>query len=573
MQDNNPREAARKCLLKELCEWKKKPRCSVTLLKENVCEDGRLLLKISMGPEKVFSLYCPYNYPADDGNFFVETESVNHLWCNSLNEFILDASERLTLSAVLDKAFSLDLSTVDSPCVSSDSEEENEEFMVLDNDDEYDVWEKMLWDKMKAWRIKEAAVRGSIKPQDKLSFCREATKKLESDQIFSKSAASGILTNDLVNIIRSSKETGINVEPVDDNIYEWCVRFSNFSPECQLHKDLEKLNELHNWNHIELHLRFSMDLYPFDPPVPHALRPRPEGSVRCIVACMDILKLSSWNPTRGMMSVLLEIKQYLASYATLKIETCLRQSSLLSIENILLQLAFVSEIPPRCPDGQLPSTQAQIPASSAASVSFPPSAQAPSSKISKVEEIMVTGIMSQSTNAYKLLGLMKKSNKKQGHAFPNGTGYSNHSHRGWDINSYLAAKQEKDKKLECVLELVLVNLREYLKSVDENANPTNVNQIVPMPTESRLMWDPMNDLYEALKASTLIPFLEDKLRVDSFIEVNQHKIVYRSIVDILTEIVSRPWLVTLLAKEQGQESCVSDLLCIFKDKAQVILNV
>ena len=59
--------------------------------------------------QKSFTLHCPLKYPDydDEDNFFVETESGIQLWCNALNEFLLDSDRKLTLSAILNKGLSL----------------------------------------------------------------------------------------------------------------------------------------------------------------------------------------------------------------------------------------------------------------------------------------------------------------------------------------------------------------------------------------------------------------------------------------------------------------------------------
>ena len=55
--------------------------------------------------------------------------------------------------------------------------------------------------------------------------------------------------------------------------------------------------------------------------------------------------------------------------------------------------------------------------------------------------------------------------------FPDGTGYSTFSDKGWDINAHIAVEKEKDKKIEAVLQKILVDLREYLRYFDELVKP------------------------------------------------------------------------------------------------------
>ena len=60
----------------------------------------------------------------------------------------------------------------------------------------------------------------------------------------------------------------------------------------------------HDFRHlledIELQLDFSMDLYPFFPPIVEVIRPRLQGSMMLRVTTMEILKLTYWDPARDM---------------------------------------------------------------------------------------------------------------------------------------------------------------------------------------------------------------------------------------------------------------------------------
>ena len=53
--------------------------------------------------EQKFTLHCPSHYPnyGTDDNFFVEADSGLQLWCNALNEYLLDSVGQLSLSNIL----------------------------------------------------------------------------------------------------------------------------------------------------------------------------------------------------------------------------------------------------------------------------------------------------------------------------------------------------------------------------------------------------------------------------------------------------------------------------------------
>lgn len=69
-------------------------------------------------------------------------------------------------------------------------------------------------------------------------------------------------------------QPGISVKCVDDNVFVWQVRLSEFPPDSQMHKDLTQLQSIYNYSFVELEIRFMMDLYPFFPPSVRLVRPR-----------------------------------------------------------------------------------------------------------------------------------------------------------------------------------------------------------------------------------------------------------------------------------------------------------
>ena len=79
-------------------------------------------------------------------------------------------------------------------------------------------------------------------------------------------------------------------------------------PFSSLDKDFVELKNKFGYDYIELQLDFSMDLYPFFPPLVKVIRPRLQGSMMLRVTTMEILKLSYWNPARDMKSVLVRFR-------------------------------------------------------------------------------------------------------------------------------------------------------------------------------------------------------------------------------------------------------------------------
>lgn len=171
--------------------------------------------------------------------------------------------------------------------------------------------------------------------------------------MFTSAAASGILTNDLVSIMDSAHMTGIMADTVDDNIFQWNVKINVFNENSNLDSDFRELEKKFGYDYIELQLDFSMDLYPFFPPLVKVIRPRLQGSMMLRVTTMEILKLSYWNPARNMKSVLVDIKMFLQTWARLDLTSERNDRSryvdgaYIDIEHHLLRLALVSEMVPR----------------------------------------------------------------------------------------------------------------------------------------------------------------------------------------------------------------------------------
>ncbi|KAK7866626.1 hypothetical protein R5R35_011533 [Gryllus longicercus] len=587
---DDSRNSTQTKLLKEYEEWAKLNSSLLTLSSDGVCDDGRIYLKFTMGRNKTFTLFCPALYPNHEDNvFFVEATPSLQLWCNTINEFILDSDSLLSLETILYKAAALYYKNVPkSPCnSSSDSEVEGEEDMMLGEESD-EEWEYTISQKKKQWRLKEALVR-AVTNQPKISDMFEGSVKDHPKQVFSNSGASGILTNDLVALMKSAKQTGIKVEAVEDNIYRWYVFLSSFNRDGKLQEDLHQLLQKYGYNYIQLQLDFTMDLYPFYPPIIKVVRPRLQGSMMLRVA--SLVKLSTWNPARDMKSVLVEIKEYLGTWARLDVKSerndlkRFPHGSYLDIENHLLWLASVSEIAPR------------------ACLRYP--------------DIARDFTFSPVNN--------EKSKKPSKNIFPAGTGFSSDIHTGWDVNAFLAAQREKDKQVECVLQNILQELKtgcsamtngktgwcnkawgidgtyssfsvpscSSAKASDSTSNDscrvsTTSNHVTnnEKKSEEKMVVNDegdctsaqnginstdLEDLFSVLEASTLVPFLVKKLQVDSFLEICQHTSVYQRVVDIIKEIARYPELVPLLWNLPEQKHSIYSLVHRLEDQAKVVL--
>ena len=419
-------------------------------------DGGKTSIFFEIGGSQHFTLHCPLlypEYPTDEENFFVEaSESGLQLWCNALNEYILDyTGGRPSLSTILNKGVGLyssaDQAAAEPPrsCAdgepvpscsgarsktaasaaagsASDCSMDSDNFVDaeenlsgneddMDDDDAFDdddaqaddeqlenildddlSWELEIARRKKRWRKKEEELRlerqqqaqASRKPKDSPSskstpekatgaggggaesdkslqqlYHDPRTKHRRPKQVFTSAAASGILTNDLVSIMSTSQVTGIDADTIDDNIFQWNVKLKDFdrvptdSDSGNLVADFKELQSKFGYDYIELQLDFSMDLYPFFPPLVKVIRPRLQGSMMLRVTTMEILKLSYWNPAKSMRAVLDDIKTFLQTFARLDLaserndRSRYAEGAYIDIEHHLLRLALVSEMVPR----------------------------------------------------------------------------------------------------------------------------------------------------------------------------------------------------------------------------------
>jgi len=352
----------------------------ITLDKFETDDDGSKSLHFIIDTNQTFVLRCPQNYPHyEEDNFFVEAPSSLQLWCNALNEFLLDSADNLKLGAILSKGCSLYSSKDKSVEIMDCDENSDDEDLDHDEDDDDDElddnapedyhlddlldqdlnWELEIARRKKRWKLKEDELRdesgkkkirtldSTLHPDSNLK-----TSSRQPKQIFTSAGASGILINDLVNIMETVKETHIVADSVDDNIFLWNVKMSNFEIE-PLSGECQRLESDYGYDYIELQMEFSMDLYPFFPPLVKVIRPRLQGSMMLRVTTMEILKLTYWDPARDMKSVLMDIKQFLAQRARLDLNSERNDrerypdGAYIDIEHHLLRLALVSEVTPR----------------------------------------------------------------------------------------------------------------------------------------------------------------------------------------------------------------------------------
>jgi len=610
-------------LMLEFNEWSGGEKKMISLEQVERDGEGKASLHFKIDTNQNFTLHCPTSYPDyHDDNFFVEAPCSLQLWCNALNEFLLDSSCQLSLGTILSKGTSL-YSSKDRERRESemeegtgDSEDEGEEIQEdeqLDDMLDQDLnWELEVARRKKRWKAKEEQLRsgGREEAQGSLGavYHDPSMKNRQPKQVFTSAAASGILTNDLVNIMESSKETYILADTVGDNIFQWNVKISEFR-DTALDQDFSNLLEDFDYDYIELQLDFSMDLYPFFPPLVKVIRPRLQGSMMLRVTTMEILKLTYWDPARDMKSVLLDIKTFLSTWARLDLSSERNDrarypdGAYIDIEHHLLRLALVSEVTPRANKKYC-------------AVAPPPACLPPSAVVSvgdKEDKEVVVVVSSKEEKKGKgwianpanwLKGDRKKKEQEVVKSQAKGTGYSSYQHKGWDVKAYMAAQREKDKQIQLVLEKICSELKRLhsITTVQGRNLPdllvgatTSGSALPPVEVVEREDGgaggrigvrrkrkhspeggsgpvDPLSDLYAVLEGSALVPFLESKLQANSFLEIGRHSQVYRVIIGIIREMSGQSCLVSLLGNLPDQKSSLHSLLQGMEGQARIMVD-
>jgi len=585
--------------------------------------DGKASMHFKIDSNQNFTLHCPTSYPDyHDDNFFVEAPCSLQLWCNALNEFLLDSSCQLSLGTILSKGSSL-YSSKDRERKESEMEEgtgeSDDDGEDIQDDEQLDDmldqdlnWELEVARRKKRWKAKEEQLRsgGKEDAQGSLGAVYHDTsmKNRQPKQVFTSAAASGILTNDLVSIMESSKETNILADTVGDNIFQWNVKISEFS-DTALDQDFKHLQEDFDYDYIELQLDFSMDLYPFFPPLVKVIRPRLQGSMMLRVTTMEILKLTYWDPARDMKSVLLDIKSFLSTWARLDLSSDRNDRSrypdgaYIDIEHHLLRLALVSEVTPRANKKYCAASPppALLPPSAVISVGDKEEKEGAGGGSSK-EEKKGKGWMPNPANWLKGEKL-KKKDQEVVKSQAKGTGYSSYQHKGWDVKAYMAAQKEKDKQIQLVLEKICSELKRLhsITTVQGRNLPdllvgatTSGSALPPVEVIEREdvisgrigvrrkrkhspeggigPVDPLSDLYAVLEGSALVPFLESKLQANSFLEIGRHSQVYRVIIGIIREMAGQSCLVSLLGNLTDQKTSLHSLLQGMEGQARIMVD-
>jgi baculoviral IAP repeat-containing protein 6 len=378
----------------------------------------------------------------------------------------------------------------------------------------------------------------------------QKAKSTQSRQIFTTEASGNVLISDLLTLKRAEAKLGYTVDTVDDNIHHWRVRMEKFDSSSPLAEDLFALRSRCGYSYVELELNFAMDLYPFFPPLVRLVRPKFHGFLMGRIASMETLQLSHWDGVRDMGSVLGDIRVGLEQWARLDVTNPLNDIALhpagsyTELEHLLMRLGLVTEAKPRAAGLHVTAPNLRPEACGDADV--------PPEKKRLKGETLVPDSDEQGQH-YRA-----RPTKLRAAGWAKGTGYGHGAQRNWDVKSYLAAQQERDR---LVVE-ILVKIKHILSTAPSHdasegsctaemkgkgkgkykcKQGTGKEDVAVKKQRGKgknlhwdaLKWEVVMQSYRPLEESCLVPFLQQHLGNDSLLDAERHKLLFRTTLELV----------------------------------------
>jgi baculoviral IAP repeat-containing protein 6 len=380
-------------------------------------------------------------------------------------------------------------------------QEEGEEQQVQ-QDSEWEQWHSLK----KKWLRKEEELRKEG------TFIND--KKVEN--IFSVKASSQAVMNTLIDLMKNGQKEGLQVAAVNENMFVWNIKMTQFPAESQLYKDLMRMNSKYNFNEVELEMKIPMDIYPFFPPSVRLVRPRLKNFMIGRIVCMSELDVKNWSAIRTLNDILGSIRRLLSEYGEVDDENEVNNpaNSLPPYTNLefqLLRLAMLTGIQPRVVKTLPDKQQEQFKQHNS------------TKKSSEKKENSATSPSSTTSSGDTL------RNSETGTVWKKGTGYGTGSgtQEEWDPTVIIAAQRKKDNEIQEILEEVLAELK---------------TQTIA------------KGLAAVLDQSSLIPFLAHYMANDSLTDQEAHLELYHTIYEIAIHMAKHSAIVPLFGPLVGEKT-------------------
>ncbi|AKI80254.1 ubiquitin-conjugating enzyme E2 [Acanthamoeba polyphaga mimivirus] len=139
-----------------------------------------------------------------------------------------------------------------------------------------------------------------------------STMKLKN---FKNNNAVNLMINDFTKLYNDGVKNGYKIEPINDDIYNLNIMLSsNFlNKDSVLYQDMINLKV----DNIKINIKINHKMYPFYPPQVSLISPNIENNVASIIATIDYLFTSKWNPMISIVNIVDDIRNILNKYGAL----------------------------------------------------------------------------------------------------------------------------------------------------------------------------------------------------------------------------------------------------------------
>ncbi|XP_033101495.1 uncharacterized protein LOC117104721 [Anneissia japonica] len=524
----------------------KDPTETIIMIDSTEDKSGCVCLNLLLAGQHEFQLFCPKGYPGYNAlsRFIVDAGQDKSNWEKSLNQFLKDCKRKLFLTDVLDKALSLHKIT---PCRLTKLEQRDWIGEATDSKDWIGDATEM---EQRDW-IEEATEIDDDEDEMNPTDDQDLTM-LDDDSYFT--------TDWELQVTKLRKNWAMKEIEIREAMKKQ-VSSLNASPSHSLNVSLPSSSRSTPHSSPSAGIQFLFGLLT---PLPIGIRcdHGPRDSMMQRVSNLDILKLSYWNPTKDMKTVLTEIREYLEKWARVDVESprndpkvyC--QGSYTDIEHDLLKLALETQTKAKKADDEKSLEESLRERETLVKLL--------QSEISRqANEINYLRSRHQGSRRGKSFCSSDRPGERGNEYWQKGIGYGHNNRPGWDIQAFIAAQKEKDKQIVAVLNEIVVQLRNIcsIQLLSESSEGQDKTQTVSL-----------TDLYAIIEGSALLTFMEASLKDVSFLEICRHTSLYKVILDIIKEIALRPKLVGLLSNLPNQDRSISQHLSVLESSASGVLQ-
>ena len=445
---------------KELNKWSE---LKLRYPKITQCQGNEM--KLEIGSQEV-RLILPSNYPRKGEFITLDYDKLgdNFSWLKDIQNYIIENEPSLLrLLKHIAKIY-------------NDSHETLTNFMNQDDEElKYFLEDRDLLNPYDIELLRlEKELSANIKNKKAVSKLAIADNK-KTPILFTGNVPGDILLTELIKLMKhyNTRDSNIDLSPIDKNIYQWSVKFKKFSNR-PLNECLVKLKENFGFDFVELEINFHDKFFPTYPPFVKIVKPRFAQSLMHRITNMKMLQLDYWTPARDLKYVINKLyevineKGVIETNSDMNDEKKFKTGAYHPLESTLVKLASLCD----------------------AKDEFDPLDKTEYPRIyynNKVNNI--------------------KSSKPTKTYWKSGTGYGHSGNNNWDVNEYVQLQKEKDVQIQSILQQIINELDLV------NAKDT--------------------EIYKVIQASYAIPFVKSYLLGTTLLEISKHKDLFNLIFHFL----------------------------------------